>query len=77
MKAIGASERVFQLVDREPKVKWKGGITPDMCEGHLKMSSVYFSYPSRPDFPVLQGVDLDLKPGTVVALVGPSGGGKF
>ncbi len=40
------------------------------------MKDVYFSYPARPDFEVLKGIDLSLKPGNVVALVGPSGGGK-
>jgi ABC-type multidrug transport system fused ATPase/permease subunit len=40
------------------------------------MKDVYFSYPARPDFEVLKGIDLTLKPGNVVALVGPSGGGK-
>jgi ABC-type protease/lipase transport system fused ATPase/permease subunit len=35
-----------------------------------------FSYPSRPEVPVLKGVTIDLPPGTKAALVGPSGGGK-
>lgn len=37
---------------------------------------VHFSYPSRPDVVVLKGIHLTLDPGKVVALVGPSGGGK-
>jgi ABC-type multidrug transport system fused ATPase/permease subunit len=40
------------------------------------MENVYFSYPARPDIDVLTGINLTLKPGKVVALVGPSGGGK-
>ncbi|MEC7948471.1 MAG: ABC subfamily B transporter ATP-binding protein, partial [Myxococcota bacterium] len=37
---------------------------------------VHFAYPTRPDAPVLAGFTLSLAPGQVVALVGPSGGGK-
>jgi ATP-binding cassette subfamily B protein len=40
------------------------------------MDNVSFSYPSRKDVPVLTGINLMLTPGKVVALVGPSGGGK-
>ena len=35
-----------------------------------------FSYPSRPDVRVLQGLDISVKPGQTLALVGPSGCGK-
>ena len=40
------------------------------------MNDLYFSYPSRPDVPVLQGIHLSVAPGDTSALVGPSGGGK-
>jgi len=41
-----------------------------------QLHDVRFSYPSRDDHPVLKGLSLEVKPGSVVALVGPSGGGK-
>ena len=40
------------------------------------MDNVQFSYPSRPDVSVLQGLSVDIKPGKTLALVGPSGCGK-
>jgi ATP-binding cassette subfamily B (MDR/TAP) protein 8 len=44
--------------------------------GDLKLENVAFAYPSRPDVDVLKGVSLNLEPGKIVALVGPSGQGK-
>ena len=75
MKALGASERVFALMDRETAV---GGGTTRLAQvrGDVVFEGVDFAYPSRPDVPVLVGLDLTLAPGDVVALVGPSGGGK-
>lgn len=44
--------------------------------GHLKVSNVKFSYPSRPDIPILNGIGFEALPGETVALVGSSGCGK-
>ena len=75
MKAVGASERVFELLDRTPLVG-SGERTPTKTKGAVRFEGVEFAYPTRPDSPVLTGLDLELAPGRVVALVGPSGGGK-
>lgn len=74
-KARGASERVFQLIDRQPKIAG-GPAAPEEVAGRVHLEGVHFAYPSRPDRPVLAGLDLELQPGTVTALVGPSGAGK-
>jgi ATP-binding cassette subfamily B protein len=75
-KAIGAAARVFELIDRQPGIPSSGGAVPARVEGGIELRGVRFRYPSRPEAPVLQGLDLALRPGEVVALVGPSGAGK-
>lgn len=74
-RAAGASERVFELIDRQPEVSAEGKRL-ETVRGELELDAVHFAYPTRPETPVLQGLSLSLQPGRVVALVGPSGGGK-
>ena len=73
MKALGASSRVFELLDRVPEMR-SGSVAPG--DPPLALEHVSFAYPSRPSEPVLHDVSLVLEPGRVVALVGPSGSGK-
>jgi ATP-binding cassette subfamily B protein len=75
-RARGASERVFELLDREPTVDAGGGTLLDTVTGRVEFDRVGFAYPSRPEVEVLSEVGLTLEPGTVTALVGPSGAGK-
>ncbi|XP_042468875.1 ABC transporter B family member 25-like [Zingiber officinale] len=77
MKATGASKRVFQLLDRVSSMPKSGDACPvSEQDGDVEIDDVWFFYPSRPTHMVLKGITLKLKPGSKVALVGPSGGGK-
>jgi len=82
-QAIGSATRVFELIDREPdgRLRVSEGLSASHTEspviaGHLQLHDVHFSYPKRPERRTLKGLTLDCPPGKVVALVGPSGGGK-
>uniref|UniRef100_A0A161WVS2 ABC transporter B family member 25 n=1 Tax=Daucus carota subsp. sativus TaxID=79200 RepID=A0A161WVS2_DAUCS len=77
MKAAGASRRVFQLLDRVSSMPKSGNKCPLGDEdAEVDLDDVWFAYPSRPNDMVLKGITLKLQPGSKVALVGPSGGGK-
>ncbi|XP_078600013.1 uncharacterized protein LOC144875108 [Branchiostoma floridae x Branchiostoma japonicum] len=76
MQALGASERIFDLLDRKAEVNMSGGKVLDGLHGGILFKNVSFTYPSRPDSEVLKEVSFAVEPGKVVALVGPSGGGK-
>lgn len=69
---------MFSIIDRKSKVDPLSGegIKIDGLKGEIKLRNVHFAYPSRPDAPVLHGLDLDIAPGKITALVGASGSGK-
>ena len=73
--AIAGAERIFELLDEEPRVRDAAGARPlDVTAGRVELSKAAFAY--EPETPVLHGVDLVAEPGRTVALVGPTGAGK-
>jgi subfamily B ATP-binding cassette protein MsbA len=74
-EALGATKRVFQILDTKPDVIDKPDAkTLARAEGRITFDNVSFSYDERQE--VLHSINLDIKPGEIVALVGPSGAGK-
>jgi len=74
-KAVGATETIFSLMDEEPELVSGEDVTAAQVEG-ISFNEVQFSYPSRADVPVIQGLSFDLPKGQTLALVGKSGSGK-
>ncbi|MEL7363427.1 MAG: ABC transporter ATP-binding protein, partial [Bacteroidota bacterium] len=73
--AAGASERLFDLLDTVPEiVEAPDALVLDRPRGAISFEGVHFAYDA--EVPVLHGVDFDVEPGQLVALVGPSGAGK-
>ncbi|XP_037673279.1 ATP-binding cassette sub-family B member 9 isoform X2 [Choloepus didactylus] len=76
MQGVGAAEKVFEFIDRQPTMVHDGSLAPDHLEGQVDFENVTFTYRTRPHTQVLQNVSFSLSPGKVTALVGPSGSGK-
>ncbi|XP_056394464.1 antigen peptide transporter 2 [Hyla sarda] len=74
--SAGVASKVFQYLDRVPQVSTSGSHRPKDLRGEFEFQNVTFCYPSRPDTPAVQDISFHLPPGSVTALVGPSGGGK-
>lgn len=77
-KAKNAAYEFRRLFDRRPVIDtWSSaGEAVDECYGEIEFKDVHFRYPTRPEQPVLRGLNLKVKPGQYIALVGPSGCGK-
>ncbi|MDP8299927.1 MAG: ABC transporter transmembrane domain-containing protein [Candidatus Tantalella remota] len=75
-QALAATERIFKLIDEPVTIQEKpGAVELDAFEKGLLFEGVSFTYEKNKE-DVLQDIDLSIKKGEIVALVGPSGGGK-
>ena len=72
---LAVAERLLDLVEREEAASSGNARPPSARDFPVRLEEVSFAYPARPGT-VLDRVDLELRPGETVALVGPSGGGK-
>eukprot|EP00842_Homolaphlyctis_polyrhiza_P003877 jgi/Hompol1/4490/HPOL_000552-RA len=68
MQAVGASQRVFELLERVPAIPISGGASIRNFRGKIEFRDVHFAYQSRKDQPVLKGITLTLEPGSILAL---------
>ncbi len=73
-RGLAAAESAFELMDR-PAETDEGDLRPERIEGGLRFENLGFRYPGAAR-PALEGVNLEVAPGTSVALVGQSGSGK-
>ncbi len=74
-KAVAGFSRFVEVIETQPDIQDRPG-APDLRvgEGAISYKGVRFSY--QEGEPVLRGLDLEVRPGETLALVGPSGGGK-
>lgn len=76
-KGIASAKKIFQLINRTSLIK--DPVDPrqlDWITGNIHCANITFSYPNRSNAKVLRGIDLCIKHGKTVALVGASGCGK-
>ncbi len=74
-RCIASSERIFELIDAQSAVQERPTArTLENVKGHVRFEGVSFAYDNLSA--VVSNVDIDAKPGQVIALLGPTGSGK-
>ena len=76
-RALGATQRVLEIIQGAPEaIQLEPEKNRFNLKGDIVFENITFSYPSRPNFQVVNGVSLSGRQGETIALVGPSGSGK-
>eukprot|EP00842_Homolaphlyctis_polyrhiza_P004350 jgi/Hompol1/4916/HPOL_001861-RA len=75
-KGLGASSRLFQLLETKPVVEAPGGRQLERVRGKIELRNVNFSYPTRNELTIFNNLSFTVNPGETVAIVGHSGSGK-
>ena len=74
-RSLASAERIFRLVDTAPEIQNKpNAIDPGSIRGDIIFEHVHFWY--EDEMPVIKDLNLHVKPGETIALVGSTGGGK-
>jgi ABC-type multidrug transport system fused ATPase/permease subunit len=78
VRSIGATERIMDILDMKSEVNIETGknLKPAQLSGDIIYNDIQFAYPTRDDIQVLKSVNLHIREGETVALVGASGSGK-
>ena len=80
LKAVEAGARVFEYIDENCESNSDDNYYSkkklNQLNGQIEFKNVSFSYPTRPDQPILENFNLTIPVGSVVAFVGSSGSGK-
>ena len=69
-----ATDRIFKIINTESQITNHGKFNPQKIEGKISIKDLKFSY--LPGEEVIKGIDLEIKPGEKIAIVGATGAGK-
>ncbi len=69
-----AANRVFDILDTQDQIQDTGVLEAPLFEGSIKFTGVHFSYIENEE--VIKGIDLEVKAGQTIAIVGATGAGK-
>lgn len=72
--AFASARRIFEILDEEPESSDENGLEPVKSSGNIELKNVSFSY--KKDVPLLRNINLSVKSGQRIAIVGPTGCGK-
>ncbi len=72
--ALASASRIFAMIDEQPESSDENAKVLKRCDGRVELDNVSFSY--VPEKPLIENLDLSVKSGQHIAIVGPTGCGK-